>query len=253
MKGSLAKYFLPSNVSTLRRADVQQAIEKMSDQLHIDVAAATVTRLDISTVIPTSRQPADYYSHLGAKPHFDRLLTHPDTLYYNTQKRQLIFYDKTKEARAKRATMPPTLTNCHLLRYELRYTSRLSKQLKQPSPIRAAQIFNPKFYYMLIQQWKNEFDTIQKLNRAEMMIENIKTPKDGVMGLFARLLQQGDGQTIIDNWIADLKARNTYTDPKYYTRLKADLNKILQAPSEQQADLIVELEKAIAAVARYAR
>lgn len=85
------------------------------------------------------------------------------------------------------------------------------------------------------------------------MIENIKTPKDGVMGLFARLLQQGDGQTIIDNWIADLKARNTYTDPKYYTRLKADLNKILQAPSEQQADLIEELEKAIAAVARYAR
>lgn len=252
LKGSLAKYFLPSNVYTLTRATVQQAIEKMSDSLHLNIAAAVVTRADVSTVIPTRRPPVDYYSHLGAKPYYNRLQATQTTLYYSTQKRQLVFYDKTKEAAAKRATVPPTLADCNLLRYELRFTSRLQKQLKQPQPIQAAALYNPDFYYMLVQQWKQEFDTIQKLNRATTMMDNIKTVKDGERALFARLLQQG-GQAVIDEYIADLKARKTYSDPKYYTRLKESFTRILQAPSEQQIDLIEELEKSIADVAKYAR
>jgi hypothetical protein len=101
--GSLAKYFLPSNVYTLTRATVQQAIEQMSDQLHTDVSAAKVLRADVSTVIPTMRPPADYYSCLGGKARFERVQATPDTLYYSTHTRQLVFYDKTKEAAAKRA------------------------------------------------------------------------------------------------------------------------------------------------------
>lgn len=50
--GSLAKYYLPSNVYTLTRRAVQEALQMMSDQLHTDMTAATVLRADISTVIP---------------------------------------------------------------------------------------------------------------------------------------------------------------------------------------------------------
>lgn len=253
LKGSLAKYYLPSNVYTLTRATVQQAIEKMSDSLHLNIAAAVVTRADVSTVIPTKRPPVDYYSHLGAKPYYERVQATGNTLYYNTKKRQLVFYDKTKEASAKRATIPPTLADCNLLRYELRFTSRLQKQLKQASPIQAATLYNHDFYYTLIQHWKQEFDTIQKLNRATTMIESIKTTGDAARGLFARLLQDGGGQAVIDEYIADLKARKVFANRQYYTRLKNDLNKVLQAPIEQQGDLIEELEKAVADVAKYAR
>jgi len=253
LKGSLAKFVLPSNVYTLNRAKVQQAIEKMSDCLHLNIAAAVVTRVDVSTVIPTTRPPADYYSNLGAKPYYSRLQATQTTLYYSTQKRQLVFYDKTKEAAAKRAIVPPTLADCNLLRYELRFTRRLQKQLKQPQPIQAAALYNPDFYYMLVQQWKQEFDTIQKLNRSTTMMETIKTTGDAARGLFARLLQDGGGQSVIDGYIADLKARKVFANRQYYTRLKNDLNKILQAPIEKQGDLIEELEKAIANVAKYAR
>lgn len=253
LKGSLAKYFLPSNVHTLTRATVQQALQMMSDSLHTDITAAVVTRADISTVIPTKRQPADYYSHLGAKPYFNRLQATPTTLYYSTQKRQLVFYDKTKEAATKRVKVPTSLAGCNLLRYELRFTSRLQKQLKQADPITAAALYRPDVYYTLVQHWKQEFDTIQKLNRATTMIESIKTTGDAAKGLFARLLQQGGGQAVIDEYIADLKARKVFANRQYYTRLKTDLNKILQAPIEQQGDLIEELEKAIAYIAQYAR
>jgi hypothetical protein len=250
--GSLAKYFLPSNVYTLTRATVQQAIEQMSDQLHTDVSAATVLRADVSTVIPTTRPPADYYSCLGGKARFERVQATPDTLYYSTHSRQLVFYDKTKEAAAKRALVPPSLADCNLLRYELRFAKQPHKQLKQAEPIQAAVLYNPDFYYMLVQQWRNEFETIKKIHRNTTIMENIKTPKDAQNALFARLLQQG-GQSVIDEYIADLKARKQFSDPKYYSRLKADLNRILQTPAEGDIDLILEIEKAVANVAKYAR
>ena len=85
------------------------------------------------------------------------------------------------------------------------------------------------------------------------MIENIKTTGDAARGLFARLLQDGGGQAVIDEYIADLKAKKVFANRQYYTRLKNDLNKVLQAPIEQQGDLIEELEKAVADVAKYAR
>jgi hypothetical protein len=101
LKGSLPKNYYGDNLHTLTRQDTQRAIEQLSDQLHIDINAARVTRLDVSTVIPTKRPPNDYYRHLGNKPYLERLQTHTDTLQYNNHQRQIIFYDKTKEAAAK--------------------------------------------------------------------------------------------------------------------------------------------------------
>lgn len=250
--GSLAKYYLPSNVYTLNRRQVEEALQMMSDQLHTDIAAATVLRADISTVIPTTRPPADYYNYLGDKTRYERVQATPQTLYYSTQKRQLVFYDKTAEAKAKRALIPPTLAGCNLLRYEMRLLKRLQKQLKRADPMTAAALYNQETYYMLVQLWKQEFETIKKIHRNTAMMQNIKTPKDAQTALFARLLQQG-GQPVIDDFIADLKARKQFSNRLYYSRLKADLTKILQAPAEGDTDLILEIERAVANVARYAR
>ncbi len=250
--GSLAKFYLPSNVYTLTRRQVQEALQEMSDRLHADIEAAKVLRADISTVIPTTRPPSDYYSYLGDKTRYERLQATPTTLYYSTQKRQLIFYDKTKEAAAKRALIPPSLADCNLLRYEMRLLKQPHRQLKRAEQLPAAALYNPDLYYMLVQQWRQEFETIKKIHRNTMMMENIKTPKDAQTALFARLLQQG-GQSVIDDFIADLKARKQFANRLYYSRLKSDLTKIFQTPAEGDTDLIHEIEKAVADIARYAR
>lgn len=252
--GSLAKYYLPSNVYTLTRRQIGEALQMMSDQLHIDVKAATVTRLDISTVIPTKRPPADYYSELGSKERFKRLQPHPDTLEYLTKKRVLIFYDKRKEAAAKRAIEPPALADSpNLLRYELRFMSQPHRQLKQADPIQAARLADQELYYLFIQRWRQEFETINKIHRHTLNMENIKTPNDVNNALLGYLMQQAGGQELIDNIIADLKARKIFTDPKYLSRTRSSLNKTLQAADGQQSELMQELGKAIADVAKYAR
>jgi hypothetical protein len=189
LHGSLAKYILPSNVYTPTRMEIQQAIERLSDQLHADVKGAKVTRLDVSTVIPTKYPPASYYGYLGSKPHFERLQSTSDTLYYNNHQRQIIFYDKSKEAAAKGIVKPETLENSNLLRYELRYTKRLNKQLHLS--LSAAKLYDVEFYSSVVQSWCNEFMTIRKLKKQRFMVDTISSKKEAKNALFAHLLRQG--------------------------------------------------------------
>jgi hypothetical protein len=251
LKGSLCKsFFETDNIHTLQRGTVKQAIEKLNDCLHIDLSGAKVTRLDIATVIPTKRPPADYYAYLGQKSHFERLQSTKESLYYNNHQRQMIFYDKGKEARAKKMNIPAVWENSNLFRYELRYTKRLNKQLKTDTT--ASTLYNEKFYRGVLWNYYTEFKTIQKLKNNSFMIDDIKTPKEAQAALFSYLLQK-EGQNLVTDFLSELKANNTFPDRKYYTRLKADLNKMLVAKNENKSDLIQELETYIFDTAKHAR
>jgi hypothetical protein len=249
IKGSLAKYYLGNNIETLTRQTAKLAMEKLSDNLHLKLSAARVTRLDVSTVIPTRRQPADYYTYLGQKPFFERLQSTKNTLYYNNHQRQIIFYDKTKEAHGAGVAIPEIFLTNNLFRYELRYTKRLNKQLKQA--VTAAALTGETFYKTIIQNWHSEFKTIQKLKNQSFMIDNITTIKEAETALFAHLLQQS-GVSVIDEFLNELRAKNTFKERQRYSELKRKLNKVIAAPTEQKNELMQELEKAIFNAAKYA-
>jgi hypothetical protein len=223
MKGSLAKNHFDDNIHTLTRKDVQLSIEELSDHLHIDMNVAKVTRLDISTVLYTKYPPAEYYAYLGQKPYFERLQSTLDTLYYNNHQRQIVFYDKKKDALAKGMPIPDILKDANLLRYELRYTKRLNKQLN--GDVTAGKLYVRPFYDSLVESWYNELKTIQKLKKQSFMIDNITTLKVAKEALFARLLKQEP--SIIDEFVGALKAENKFSNRADYTKLKNDLNKML--------------------------
>lgn len=245
LKGSLPKFLLPDNIHTLNRAGAKLAIQKLSDEIHLPVDLAKVTRVDVSTVLPMSREPFEYYSLLGNKPHFQRLQATNDTLYYNTEKRQLVFYNKKAEAKAKGVKIPVGFENANLLRVEARYTSRLPQQLKQPA-ITGATLWDEQFYSEMVKRWANEYHSINKLKSVSIMdTSNIKTPKDGVNAMLSILLQE-KGQEFINSYISDLRAKNTFLDPKYYSRLKDEFNRLISASTAtEQSELIKELDKAV--------
>jgi hypothetical protein len=253
LKGSLAKsYFGGENISTLKRRDVQCAIEQLSDCLHIDTGTAKVARLDVSTIIPTKRPTADYYRYLGDKPRFIRLEAVKDeTLYYNSKQRQLVFYDKAKEATGKGTVIPEILSGNNLLRYELRYMKNIDNQLN--AVVKGSILYNSVFYHAIVQNWYNEFKTIQKLKNNSYMIDGITTPKEAKDALFCLLLQK-EGQSTIDEFLEELKAKNAFGDKKYYSRLKSELNSMLKATtSVEKNELVKELETAIWDIAKSAR
>lgn len=249
LKGSLAKYFLPSNIHTLTRSAVKLAIEQLSDNLHTDINAAKVTRLDVSTVIPTKYPPADYYRYLGNKTYFERLQSTHDTLYYTNHQRKIIFYDKVKEASSKGIEIPEAFTE--LLRYELRYTKCINKQLN--ADVTAAKLHEREFYDKVIKNWYNEFQSIQKLKNQSFMIDNIKSPKELKEAVFAYLLQK-EGQGFIDEILNDAKAKNIFQDRKYYSRVKSELNTMLAASTNSEKnEMVNELETYISNVAKHSR
>ena len=241
LKGSLAKYYFGNNVEMLTRKDTQRAIEKLSEALHIDIRKAKVRRLDVAMIVYTQRPPADYYSYLGQKSRFLRLQATDNTLYYNTKKKQLIFYNKTKEA--KEVYPNDFEDDCYYaLRYELRFLKRLREQLK--TDVTGAMLYNFIFYYRCLLFLKTEFNSIAKINKLGIGTDGITTPHEAKEALFARLLQE-KGQTAITDFLSDLKAANALHDKKAYSRLKSSLNKIIAAPSAQKSSPIQELETGV--------
>ncbi|HBL73781.1 MAG: hypothetical protein A2W90_16980 [Bacteroidetes bacterium GWF2_42_66] len=245
MKGSLPKFLLSDNIHTLSRAGARDAITKLSDEIHLPIKLAKVTRVDVSTVLPMKREPNEYYPLLGNKPHFKRLQATENTLYYNTIKKQLIFYDKKAEAKAKGVIIPAGFEGANLLRIEARFLSRLSKQFNL-TEINGATLTDEKFYTGMVKRWGDEYFSIDKLKSLSIMdATNIKTVTDGKNMAFAMLLQK-EGQSFIDAYIAELKAKKTYTDPKSYTRVKKGLNELIAASTAtDQNELIKELDQAV--------
>ncbi|HNY62476.1 MAG TPA: hypothetical protein PLH70_01785 [Bacteroidales bacterium] len=243
LRGSLAKNLYLSNVQTLTREDAEKSIQKLSDGLHIDIKKGKVTRLDFSTVIQTSRPPADYYTYLVSKPYYERVLSTNNTLYFNTQKTQLVFYDKIKDCKAKKIPIPQNYIGSNLMRYELRYLREIARQLKVDT-ITGATLTDPQFYYKLVQKWGDEFKKIKKTNDNMMVKDNIKTPGDGINAYCAILILQ-NGIDNIDKYINDLKAKGTYSDPGYYWRVKNGLKKLITDYNMKNENVINELEIAI--------
>jgi hypothetical protein len=235
LHGSLPKYYFGNNIQTLTRNEIRLAFEKLNNELGIDVGVAEIRRLDISTVLDMLRTPSDYYDCLGDKKHFERVQVTADSLYYNNYKQQIIFYNKAKEAKDKGVEIPSQFVGKNLLRYELRYTKRLRKQLQS---VTASTLYDELFFSKMVQSWYDEFMSISKIPRITMNCDNINTPKDAKDAILATLLQE-KGQEYVDRVLADLKASNLSS--KYRTMIKTDLRELMTSTSGQRCDLLVEL------------
>ncbi|MDR3704337.1 MAG: hypothetical protein P4L28_00325 [Paludibacteraceae bacterium] len=238
--GSLSKFLHGNNIEPFTLSDTKQAIEKLSNILHVPFKEAKINRIDLGCNLITQYSPAIYYKCLGNKPHFERLIPIKDTLYYNTQKRQLAFYDKAREAKRTKTNIPEPYANNNLLRYELRFKKNLCKQLNQ-NEITGATLYDEQFHLKLAKLWKAEYFSIQKTNGklGEINFNNIKKPSDVKNAILASMLVETDINDIVTN----LKARNVFPDPKYYSRTKNELNALLTASSTEPNELIIELDK----------
>ena len=250
LKGSLCKSYFGDNIHTLQRGDVKKAIEMLNDHLHIDLSSAKVTRIDVATNIPTKRPPIDYYPFFGEKTRFRKVRATDETLYYNNHQRQLVFYDKGKEAKAKGVIVPEPLRNDNLFRYECRIPKRVNRQLK--TDVTASTLYDDKFYFGIIQSWYNEFKEIQKLKEQGFMTKGINSKKTAKEGFFAHLIQK-EGASIIDEYVNALKADNAFSSRSDYTKLRTELNQMLVAKNGNKTELMQELETTIFSIAKYAR
>lgn len=250
-KGSLAKYYLGDNIQTLTRSDSQRAIEKLQDEIWLPIEQAKVTRIDIAQNLLMRFEPKAYYSYLGDSPYYKRSQL-PDSIYYSNGQRVKLFYNKAAEAKKSGQDLPAVATGCNILRYELRLTNRLTKQLNR-SEITVSNLPDQKFYIEVVNKWLAEYKSINKKKNLNINFDNMKSPKD-----FNRWLQlyavNDIGQDRLMLAIDEMRSRQTFDKPEYYSRLKKELKQLCSDPDRStSSEMVTELDKKVGQVSQHYR
>lgn len=250
--GSLCKWYLGDNFQTLGRGDVQRAIEKLSDTLHLPMSKASITRLDVAQNIITKHPLMVYLNHLGVLRYATRL-QQPSGLYYCSQAGRLCFYDKNKEQRAKGEPIPELYKGRNVLRYEQRYTQRLASRFNVPA-VTGALLYDEAFYVGVLNRWRDAYKDISKINditlNFQAMTSKQQLYKMGVLSMVERIGGEVEMITQINEAYkrGDLTAKQAY-DLRQAVKEACKAGDGLTIPNEA----ITELDKKINEAVRFYR
>lgn len=250
--GSLCKYYLGDNFKTMGRKDTQRAIEKLSDELHLPMSLAAVTRIDVAQNFCTKYPPDVYFYHLGLLKYATRL-QEPNGVYYSQTGGRLAFYDKNKEQKSKREDVPELYEGKNVLRYEQRYTKRIARQFGLLE-VTGSTLFDEAFYIDLLNRWRQNYKNIEKVNDVTFNFERMKTRqmlyKMGVLSL----VERAGGQLEFIAQINEAQKRGELTKKQAFD-LRATIKDVchvrdgLTAPNEA----IQELDKKVNEAVRFYR
>ena len=253
--GSLAKFLYPNNIYPLDRHSTAQAVEKLSDSLHLPMGNAKVTGLEFGRVFAMKHPVENYLSKLGDMPKLLRYHFDVSTLYYKPRGRQkpkvYAFYDKRADAAAKGMVLPVGFEDANLLKYEMRLNGRLPQQMGVPE-VAASTLSESDFYRLLVKRYQDSYFAISKLNQVKTdVMSEIKTVSDAFDVLVARLINQSD-QTQIAAFLEELKEAKVFEDRKSYTRLKKKIQEVAAKAGVTVSDeLMKELDDEIRNVGAY--
>lgn len=249
--GSICKAYLDNNIKTLTRQDTQRAFELFSDELHLPFNESIINRIDLAQSFLVDYEPELYYHYLGDCNHYHRL-TQPQSISYQNQLRTKIFYNKKAEVKKKGYKVPEIWANKNILRYELRYMSRIPKQFNVYK-VTAKLLYDEAFYINLIDRWHNEYESINKTSSINLNHSKMNKPKDFLTQMaILKINEIGLCETL--KLIEELKAKNCFQHKEYYSRLKADIKRLYKTyEPEQGNELITELNKKITQVKEYYR
>ena len=247
--GSLAKFLYPNNVYPLNRHSTAQAIEKLSDSLHLSVEAATVSGLEFGQAFVMKYPVESYLSKLGNMPKLLRYHFDVGTLYYKPKGKQqpkvFTFYDKKADAMAKGMALPVGFKDANLLKYEMRLNGRLPQQMGVPE-VTASTLSESGFYRLIVKRYQDSYFSISKQNQIKTdVMSEIKTVSDAFDVLVARLINQSD-QTQIAAFLEELKEAKVFEDRINYTRLRKKIQAVAaKAGVTVSDDLVKELDDEI--------
>lgn len=199
--GSIAKYLNMNNIEVFDFRNFPLAIRLLSDELGIDLRKAKIRRLDIASNIELNEEVSDYFPELYSLKYYQRDSGKKTTLRFfsNSDKNNLVFYDKVKEFAKKNNGLIGNDTSLidtfgNLLRYELAIQKNPSKYLKIKD-LRVEDMFKPENCKKALRFWFDKYNKIHKKSLLEY--PNIKGLK-GFENLMKRYLFYSLGRERIE-------------------------------------------------------
>lgn len=115
-------------------------------------------------------------------------------------------------------SLPDVWNGQNVLRYEMRFTSRLAKQFKE-AEITASSLSDEKFYMAIFDKWLAEYEAIDKLHSINFNLSDMNSPKDFWKQINLMAINM-IGQDKIMQEIENLRHQRAFDKPEYYSRLK---------------------------------
>lgn len=220
-RGSLCKWHLGDNFRTLDRKATQEAVEHLSDALHLPMDESEITRLDFGTNLIMQHPVSVYLGHLGLLRHYSRVdAIEAGSLYYWSKGRVLNFYDKNRERTEARDPVPEPYSGHNVLRYEIRYKGRLARQLGR-TDVTAADLYDRTFFDDMLHRWRDTYRAIQKINDRIPEFDMIRKKTDLYrLGVLLVAEAEGGQQALIGR-IKRMQAEGKLTKQEAYSLRQA--------------------------------
>lgn len=195
--GSLCKWALGDNYHILGKTDTQRAIERLSDELHLPMRLAFITRLDVAANMIMKYPPEVYLHHLGDLRYTKRI-AEPSGLYYTQAGKsyRLSFYDKTRESIDKCEDVPEPYRGHNVMRYEQRYLKRIAKRLNRPE-LRAAALYEGDLHNELVKRWCGAYEQINKINQNTIKLKMSGKKQFYKLGTLALMEKVGGANALL--------------------------------------------------------
>jgi hypothetical protein len=252
LTGSLCKYYLNDNMQTLDRRRTEEAIDMLSDELHLPIAEAKVTRLDIAENLLMCYKVPYYFPYLGQSGRFTRLEQN-NGVYYRLGNREMLFYGKLHEQRLKGVPIPEIMLNRNVLRYELRFKNRLCKQFNRFEVLNST-LFEEEFYMEMLTRWRDTYLSIHKHRNSSFNLNTLNSMKDFEKQIFLLGIQSLGGESAMMQIIEQAKQRGMFKYNMDVKRIKDKVKKVCANPKlTEESDAILELDKKVVEAIRHYR
>ena len=257
MSGTLADILFENNSRILTRHEVKDAIDKLSDLLHLPIGCARVQRLDCAYHWIMNYPIWYYFPLLDDLPHYYRIQVSRNTLRYdkginpNRIENILQFYNKSRECRDKQKTMHNIYDNVNVLRYECKWLRNVAKQIGVNN-ISASTLSERDFYRTMIKRWAERYNAIMKHHTPYPVVPQFKDKRAAKQYVFGYLVNMADAN-VLNELKQQIKDSHSL-DSRYFTDLWRDIRKSAEAILvDIKHDLISELNDNVANVLAYCK
>lgn len=249
--GSLTKYYFGNNLKIMGRSDIEKAIQKLSDELHLPFARADVKALHFGKNISVKYPVSLYLPYLGNNGRYIRL-EQKTALNYKITGRELCIYDKKAEMKHRGDFLQELYKNCQVLRYEKRYLQNISKYFNCQS-LKVANLYDESFYINLVKDWYNDYLKIQKQKTVLIDMEMITTKEQmKMLGVLSLVERMGGKFAAIQN------ISERYKTGKLTKKQAHDLKELVRQSTglkmqTKNSDFVIELDSKMKQAVKYFR
>ena len=162
LEGSAATYLHGNNIKTLKYDEIQNFIDKLSEDVGFDISSFTITRIDITDNLELKYPPGTYKRFFGHCKYLSKTEFENNGLMYSNGIRKIVFYDKILEQTKKRVSVSDDMVGRNLLRIEYSIFEKCKEKLG--SQIRVlSDLLIKENYLHLIDIWECMFNDVEIL------------------------------------------------------------------------------------------